>query len=79
MTTREDLKMLRLWDALVACAATLGIIITAFGVMLQILEPSEGLRRIGGMVGCALLLTILPAIIVSIWLHWLFGSKSAFA
>jgi len=59
--------MLRLWDALVSCAAMLGIVIGALGVMLQIVEPAEGMRRIGAVVGCAVLLVILPSIIAGIW------------
>lgn len=59
--------MLRLWDAVVTCAALLGVVINGFGVMLRIIEASEGLRRIGVVAGSALLLTILPPIIVGIW------------
>jgi hypothetical protein len=59
--------MLRLWDALVGCAALLGIVITAFEIMLQIVEVQEAMRRVGMIVGCTLLLIMLPAIIVGIW------------
>ena len=61
--------MPKLWDLLVACGALLGIVITAFGIMLRIVEVPEGMQRIGVMLGSALLLTILPPIIVGIWLR----------
>lgn len=61
--------MLRLWDAFIACSAMLGIVITALGIMLQIIEVPQGMRRIGALVGCAILLVILPPVIVSIWLR----------
>jgi len=61
--------MLNLWDTLIACAAMLGIIATALGTMLQIIEVPNAMRHIGLILGCALLLTILPPIIVRIWLE----------
>ena len=68
--------MLRLWDALVACSVTLGIVITALGVMLQIIEVQAGMRRIGVVLGCAILLIILPPIIIGIWSGLLIWQKA---
>jgi Ca2+/Na+ antiporter len=59
--------MLGLWDALVGCMALLGIVVVAFGIMLRVIDVSEGLRRLGLVLGSAILLTVLPAVIVGIW------------
>jgi hypothetical protein len=59
--------MLRLWDAIVECGAILGLILTAFGMMVRLIELGDGLKRIGVVLGSAALLVMLPAIIVNIW------------
>lgn len=81
--------MLRLWDAIVECGAILGLILTALGMMVRLVELGDGLKRIGVVLGCAVLLIMLPAIIVSIWMGlvlWqkvgvaaVFGLATAFA
>jgi hypothetical protein len=59
--------MLKLWDAIVECGAILGLILTALGIMVRLIELGEGLKRIGIILGSAILLVMLPAIIVNIW------------
>lgn len=59
--------MLGIWDGLVGCLALLGIVVIAFGIMLRIVDVSEGLRRLGLVLGCAVLLTLLPSVIVALW------------
>ncbi len=61
--------MLTVWDGIVGSVTILCIVAMAFGIMLQFIELSEGIRRIGVILGCALLLVILPAIILGIWSH----------
>jgi hypothetical protein len=60
-------KMLGIWNGLVGCVALLGIVVIAFGIMLRVMDVSEGLRRLGLVLGCAVLLTLLPSVIVGIW------------
>ena len=55
------------WNATVGCVAILCIMGMAFAIMLHVIELSEGIRRIGVTLGCALLLTIFPASILDIW------------
>jgi hypothetical protein len=45
--------MLRLWDAIVECGAILGLILTAFGMMVRLIELGDGLKRIGVVLGSA--------------------------
>lgn len=59
--------MLRLWDAVVECGAILGLILIALGIMVRLIELGEGLKRIGIVLGSAVLLVVLPAIILNIW------------
>lgn len=69
MTRGSEGDMLRLWDATVGCSAMLVIILIAMGMMVQLVEVGDGLKRILTALACAALLIILPTIIVSIWLR----------
>jgi len=65
----------RVWDGLVGCLALLGVVVIAFGIMLRIIDASEGLRRLGLMLDCAIFLTLLPSVIVGIWSELSMGQK----
>jgi hypothetical protein len=58
--------MLRLWDAIVECGAILGLFLTALGIIVRLVELG-GLKRIGIVLGSAVLLVMLPAVILGIW------------
>ena len=55
------------WDQLVESAAFLAIIILAFCVMVSAVKLADAPRRLGLIVGVAILLIMLPAIIISLW------------
>jgi hypothetical protein len=59
--------MLTIWDAIVECGAILALILTTLGMMVRFVELGEGLKRIGIVLGSAVLLVMLPAIMVNIW------------
>lgn len=59
--------MLEFWNLFVGLSASCGIVITAFDLMLHIIEVRDALRRIALITGYAILLTVLPSIILSMW------------
>ena len=59
-----------LWNTIVISAAVIAIVIIAIGLMIRVIEPLSALRRIGGTLGCIVILAMLPPLIVHLW-HWL--------
>ncbi len=55
------------WVALTGSVAMIALILTAFGLMLGIVKPSDALRRVAAILGVVMLLLVLPAVLVSIW------------
>jgi hypothetical protein len=57
------------WINLVGSIATIALILTAFGLMLGIVNPSVALKRIGTTLGALIALVLAPCILVSAWLE----------
>ena len=55
------------WVALTGSLAMIALILTALGLMLGIVKPSDGLRHIAAILGVVMLLMVIPAILVNIW------------
>ncbi|HUV96069.1 MAG TPA: hypothetical protein VMV98_01245 [Acidobacteriaceae bacterium] len=55
------------WVALTGSVAMIALILTAFGLMLGIVKPSDALRRVAAILGVVMLLLVLPVVLVSIW------------
>jgi putative effector of murein hydrolase LrgA (UPF0299 family) len=55
------------WVALAGSLAMIALILTAFGLMLGIVKPADALRRVGAILGVAMLLMLLPAVVVNVW------------
>lgn len=55
------------WVAIAGSFATIALVLTAFGLMLSIVKPSDALRRVASILGIVMLLMVLPAILVNIW------------
>ncbi len=59
--------LLHLWDEMAASLAVIVIVMTAIGLMLRLVEPTHAFKRVGLVLGCLILLLILPPILVGIW------------
>jgi low temperature requirement protein LtrA len=55
------------WARLVESLATIGIIVTALCLMLGIVERSEVIKHIGAILGIAVVLILIPAMLVNAW------------
>jgi hypothetical protein len=55
------------WVALAGSIAMIALILTAFGLMLGIVKPSDALRRVAAILGVVMLLLVLTAVIVNLW------------
>ena len=60
-------------------AALIAIIVLGLCVMVSVVKPSEVRRHLGVIVGVAILLIMLPAIIVSLWNSMTFGQHLGIA
>jgi hypothetical protein len=56
------------WINLVGSFATIALVLTAFGLMLQIMRPADALKRIGAILGTVITLIFAPCILVNDWL-----------
>ena len=72
-------RLLSTWDALVGSAAIIAIILLAFSVMVNAEKGKEALRRGCALIGVAILLVMLPAIIASLWNAMSFGQHLGIA
>lgn len=59
--------LLHLWDEMATSLAVIVIVVTAMGLMLRLVELTEAFKRVGLVLGCLILLVILPPILVGIW------------
>jgi hypothetical protein len=55
------------WVALAGSLVMIALILTAFGLMLNIVKPADALRRVAGILGVFMLLMVIPAVLVNIW------------
>jgi hypothetical protein len=55
------------WTVFVGLLAIIALILTAFGLMLGVVKPADALRRVGLVLGVAMLLMVLPAVLVNLW------------
>lgn len=62
-----DGTFIQAWARLVESVATIGIIVTALCLMLGIVERSEVLKHIGSIIGIAILLILVPAMLMNAW------------
>ena len=62
-----DGTFIQAWARLVESVAVIGIIVTALCLMLGIVERSEVLKHIGSIIGIAILLILVPAMLVNAW------------
>ena len=66
-------SLLYCWDGIAVSVAAMIIMVTAIGLMVGVLEVAHAVRRIALVVGCMILLLILPPIMLGIWRtlsHW---------
>jgi hypothetical protein len=59
--------ILGLWNAIVQTIGVLAIVCIGLGLMVGAVEPTRAFVRIGGVLGCMVLLLGLPPILVGIW------------
>jgi putative effector of murein hydrolase LrgA (UPF0299 family) len=59
--------LLQAWARLVESVAVIGIVVTALCLMLGIVERREVLKHIESIIGIAILLILVPALIVNAW------------
>src|ERR1039458_3091381 len=55
------------WVALTGSVAMIALILTAFGLMLGIVKPSDAARYVGVILCIVILLTLAPGILFSAW------------
>ena len=55
------------WLTLTGSLAMIALILTAFGIMLGIVKPTDALKRIGAILGIVILLLLIPGILVGVW------------
>jgi hypothetical protein len=55
------------WMNLIESFATIALILTAFGLMLGIVKPSDALKRLGAILGTVIVLIFITGILVSAW------------
>lgn len=60
-------NFMHMWMNLVGSFATIALILTAFGLMLEIVKPADALKRLGAILGAVIALIFSPCIIVSTW------------
>jgi O-antigen/teichoic acid export membrane protein len=68
-----EARLLSAWDGFIGTAALFAIIALGFCVMVRVVGPGDILRHLGVIVGIAILLVMLPAIIVELWHSMTFG------
>jgi hypothetical protein len=62
-----DARLLSTWDCVVGTTGRIAIVVLGLGVMVRVVVPQDVLRHLGSVVGIAILLVTLPAIISSLW------------
>lgn len=60
-------RLLSEWDSLVESVALIALIALALSVMVRFVKLGDVLRHLGVIMGIAILLVMLPAIIASLW------------
>jgi len=55
------------WVGLVGSLVAVAIVLTAFGLKLGILKPTDAVKRVAGILGIVMLCMALPAAFMSIW------------
>ncbi len=58
---------IQVWALLVESLATIGIIVTALCLMAGLVERSEVLKHIGIILGFAIVLILIPAMLLNTW------------
>jgi hypothetical protein len=66
------------WVALLGSLATIAIILTAFELMLGIVQPADAPWRIAAILGIVIVLTLIPGMLVSAWLGMSLWEQTAF-
>jgi hypothetical protein len=67
------------WVTLLASLALAILILTAFGIILGMVKPSEAVRHVGASLGILISLFFMPGIILCAWLHMSFWQQIALA
>jgi hypothetical protein len=67
------------WVVLLGSLATIALILMSIGLMLGIVKPADGLKRIGSILGVAIVLTLIPAVLVCAWLGMTLWQRIALA
>jgi putative exporter of polyketide antibiotics len=70
-----EVRLLSVWDDLMASVALVAIIVLAFCVMVNVAKEGNVLRRFGVIMGAMILLVMLPAIITGLWSAMSFGQR----
>lgn len=60
-------SLLQVWDAVIASAAVIIIVLITLGLMIPVIQPAKAFRRIGATLGCMVVLVMLPPIILHSW------------
>jgi hypothetical protein len=55
------------WLTLIGSLAIIALILTAFGLMLGVVKPADAPKRVGAILGVAILLIFIPSLLVSAW------------
>ncbi len=71
----NGLNLMQGWAILAGSVAMIALILTAFGLMLGIVEPADALRRLVAIVGVIILLIVTPSILVNIWSNMSSGQQ----
>ncbi len=55
------------WVALTGSLATIALVLTAFGLMIGIVKPSNALKHVGTILGIVIVLMLIPGVLASAW------------
>lgn len=55
------------WLTLVGSFAIIALVLTAFGIMLGIVKPSDAVNRVGAILGIVIVLMMAPGILAVVW------------
>ena len=55
------------WVTLMQSLATIALILTAIGLMLGIVKPSDALKHVGAVLGMVVVLILIPRALLDLW------------
>jgi len=67
------------WVELLGSLAMLALVLTAFGLMIGLVKPSDIPRKPGALLAILIALMIIPGILISVWERMSLGQQIALA